>query len=197
MFIFCKCFLQFSRFFIFFYCPAISCPSFKEMLHIVSRLLGSGAHLVKGITFDAHMSHAYFKEALFGYFETAKKEELPLSELPFFCEVEYIPLPSHALPRLPMNLCRYKGEFIWPLPGSCPLDLTGFHFWGSWIVYKIVAHIGSQRAPSIKLVIAHSGPGLFFTRFYYFTSIIVVLVLSLLDTSRSFQNLLEFTCMIL
>ncbi|CAK9013633.1 unnamed protein product [Durusdinium trenchii] len=90
-----------------------------EMLHIVSRLLGSGAHLVKGITFDAHMSHAYFKEALFGYFETAKKEELPLSELPFFCEVEYIPLPSHALPRLPMNLCRYKGEFIWPLPGSC------------------------------------------------------------------------------
>lgn len=103
--------------------------TFEEMLKIVAGLLASSAHVVKGITFDAHQAHSFFKEALFGYFATLKDsdDDVKLAELPFFSEVEYVPLPRRALPRLPMNLCRFRSEFIWPLPGSCSSNaLTTF-----------------------------------------------------------------------
>ncbi len=94
----------------------------EEMLQIVAELLHASAHVVKAVTFDAHGAHCFFKEALFGYFESVTPEDLV--NLNFFREVTYESLPKHALPKLPMSLCRYKGEYIWPLPGSCALFLS-------------------------------------------------------------------------
>lgn len=75
--------------------------------------------LCKGLTFDAHESHCYFREALMGHFE--RLDVALLSDIPWFKNIKYAELPMHQLPRLPVRFCLDNGEVIWPLPGSCPL----------------------------------------------------------------------------
>ncbi len=87
----------------------------QEMLQVVARFLGHAAWLVRGIAFDAHGSHQYFREALFGDFQTLDPDQL--KGLPFFSDVSYESLPHHALPRLPVKVCMYRGEALWALPG--------------------------------------------------------------------------------
>ena len=87
------------------------------MLKIVAEFLAASEWCVKGITFDAHGAHTYFKEALLGDFQTLDREVL--NSLPFFDQVSYESLPRHVLPRLPARVCKHRGESIWALPGSC------------------------------------------------------------------------------
>lgn len=101
----------------------------QEMLHVIGLLLEAGAHLIRGITFDAHNSHAWFREALFGVFE--KLDEQDLAGVPFWKNVRYDPLPAHALPRLPIRILLHQGNPIIPLPGACPLGLRLVRGWGA------------------------------------------------------------------
>lgn len=89
----------------------------EEMLRIVDRLLYGSAWAVKALTFDAHQSHTFFRQLLFGQ-ECAVAAEI-LEDLQFFSRVKYEPLPKHALPNLPVRICLYEGQAMWPVPGSC------------------------------------------------------------------------------
>lgn len=88
---------------------------------MTGRLLEHSAWICKGITFDAHEAHAFFREALFGVFE--RLDWKLLEKIPFFKDVTWKELPLHCLPRLPAKFCIHSGQTFFPLPGSCPLFL--------------------------------------------------------------------------
>lgn len=96
------------------------------MLKVVATLMEHGHWLIKGLTFDAHHSHRFLKEALFGAFDRLREEEL--RELPFWSSIEYQDLPRHCLPRLPLRIPLFQDESIWCLAGSCTLAYLG-HPW--------------------------------------------------------------------
>jgi hypothetical protein len=91
------------------------------MLKVVGRLLQESSWLVKGLTFDAHESHCFFREALMGHFERLDPDQL--QDIPWFKDLSYKDLPLHGLPRLPVRFCMDHGEVIWPLQGPCHLDI--------------------------------------------------------------------------
>ena len=84
---------------------------------VLGRFLKASSYLIKCITFDAHHSHKFIRQALFGSFESFHQGLL--SEWEFWKEVEYQELPPHNLPRLPLKICRHEGRSIVPLPGAC------------------------------------------------------------------------------
>eukprot|EP00435_Cladocopium_sp_Y103_P072740 s131_g41.t1 len=87
------------------------------MLNVVGKLMEACAWLVRYLTFDAHCSHAWFREALFGTYDTVKESDL--SEVPFFRNLKHKPLPEHALPFFPLRLAEYDGLPVAALPGVC------------------------------------------------------------------------------
>lgn len=91
------------------------------MLLTVGRFMESASWLVKGVIFDAHKSHGFFREALFGHFVTLDPEKIALHEVAFFKDCKYEKLPPHNLPRLPLSICTYKGKSVFCLPGACCL----------------------------------------------------------------------------
>lgn len=88
------------------------------MLRVLGILMENAETVVKGIAFDAHQSHVYFRQALFGQFNKDFRQE-DLSGVPFFEALEYSNLPVHVLPRLPLQKCYHKGKAVWPLCGPC------------------------------------------------------------------------------
>ena len=87
------------------------------MLNVVGKVMETAAWLVRYLTFDAHCSHAWFRESLFGHLETVKQTDL--DKVPFFRSLKYRPLPQHALPFFPLQLCEYDGLPVAALPGVC------------------------------------------------------------------------------
>jgi hypothetical protein len=81
--------------------------------------LESAAWLVRGVTFDGHLSNNFFREALRGHFTLVREEHL--KEVPFFKDVTYENVPQNGLPRLPMKICCFNGTPVWGLQGSCSL----------------------------------------------------------------------------
>lgn len=100
----------------------------KEMLQVVGRLMKSSSWLIKGLCFDAHSTHRYMREALFGSFETL--DQKALKDFEFWQDCEYENVPQHALPRLPLRICKVEGESVWALPGPCNLEVERKFFWG-------------------------------------------------------------------
>ena len=82
----------------------------------------ASAWLVRYIMFDAHCSHAWFREAFFGVFETLKESDL--EQVPFFRNLKHKPLPAHALPYFPLQLAEYDGLGVAALPGVCFLEVA-------------------------------------------------------------------------
>ena len=89
------------------------------MLMVVGKVMEAGSWLVKGLTYDGHLSHGYLKECLYGIFD--KLNPSSLEEVPFWSKVTYAELPRHCFPHLPLKLCMYEGESIWGLAGPCDL----------------------------------------------------------------------------
>ena len=83
----------------------------------ISRLMKEGGLLIKGLTFDSAHAHRYIKEALFGTFETLDADKL--QEVDWWKNLKYEPLPPHAMPRLPLKICKDGDESVWCLPGVC------------------------------------------------------------------------------
>lgn len=92
-----------------------------EMLRVVGLILENGCSLIKGITFDAHNSHLFFREAMLGEFEKISQMEIVEQQIPFFKDMVYEGLPAHCLPRLPLKIAKHGGSSIWALQGPCPL----------------------------------------------------------------------------
>ena len=89
----------------------------EVMLNVIGHLMQASAWLVRYITFDAHCSHSWFREALFGQLETVSKSDL--EQVPFFRSLTYEQLPRHALPHFPVLLAKYDGLPVGALPGVC------------------------------------------------------------------------------
>lgn len=73
--------------------------------------------LVRALVMDAHASHAWVREAIFGDFR--KLTQGVLDNLEFWNEVTHDPMPEHALPHMKLKLARYKGGTFHLLPGPC------------------------------------------------------------------------------
>ena len=99
-----------------------------EMLRVVGRLMETAHWIIKGLTFDAHHSHRFIKDVLFGSFHHCSKETV--SDIPFFRDLVYHSLPRHHLPYLPVKLCLHQQEAIWCLAGTCAfISMICFEFW--------------------------------------------------------------------
>ena len=85
------------------------------MLGVVGTILATGGWLIKGLVYDGHCSHNWFREALMGQFISLTKDDL--AGVPFFQDLEWESLPQSSLPRLPVQICKYQGSTIWPLQG--------------------------------------------------------------------------------
>lgn len=109
------------------------------MLKVVGRLLQESSWLVKGLTFDAHESHCFFREALMGHFERLDPDLL--QDIPWFKDLSYKDLPLHALPRLPIRFCLDHDEVIWPVQGPCHLEILDWHFWSFLDIFGICWNI--------------------------------------------------------
>lgn len=93
----------------------------QVMLNVVGKVMEKAAWIVRYITFDAHCSHAWFREAFFGNLETVKQTDL--DQVPFFRNLKHRPLPKHALPFFPLQLCEYDGLPVAAIPGVCFSDV--------------------------------------------------------------------------
>ena len=92
------------------------------MLEIVGRVLeadANSASCIRGIVFDAHGSHAFVRRVMMGDFTDVNRVFLRL--IPFFSKLRYEPLPSHPLPRLPLQLAKRGDENIFCMVGPCIL----------------------------------------------------------------------------
>ena len=122
--------------------PFAAMPSeSEEMLQIMGCFLDSAAWLVRGVTFDGHLSNNFFREALRGHF-TLLREEI-LKEVPFFKDVTYEDVPHNGLPRLPMKICCFRESPVWALQGSCSLFVVfdvfcGYMFFIVFLYFFIV-----------------------------------------------------------
>ncbi len=83
---------------------------------VVGRLMAAGS-CIKGLAFDFHGAHAWFRDVLLGTLALVSQREL--SEAEWFSELQFESLPNHHLPRLPCRICKHRGEAIWPLQGPC------------------------------------------------------------------------------
>ena len=57
---------------------------------------------------------------LLGQFYNVSKADI--SDIPFFRDLAWDPLPEHPCPHLPLQLCRHGEEFFGVLPGCCDLS---------------------------------------------------------------------------
>lgn len=94
------------------------------VLEAVGTVLLASEDRVQALTLDAATSHHLVRKWLLGQPSDATKESLG-DEIPFFSELKHYPLPDHSLPRLPVQLCSFRGSTFWCLPGACLLDPLG------------------------------------------------------------------------
>ena len=124
----------------------------KEMLLVISRLMRSSHWILKGIAFDAHHSHRFLRDVLLGAFELCSREMI--SDIEWFKDLDFLPLPPHELPRLPLQICMDHGEPFWCLSGACGLVLKAeveFEgFMPSKSLYKIRIPISILHLITIK-----------------------------------------------
>lgn len=86
---------------------------------MVGKILDSAASIIRGVTFDAHHSHGYYRDALFGIWDRITPNMIAEKEIDFFKDCKFESLPPHALPHFPMQLLKHSSGYIWPLPGAC------------------------------------------------------------------------------
>ena len=79
---------------------------------------------VRCLIFDGHGSHQFVRRALHGDFSGSKDQitAADLKNLSCWKDITYVALPEHALPRLPIQICKLQGDVIWGLPGPCAPD---------------------------------------------------------------------------
>ena len=87
------------------------------MLHVVGRLVSEAHHYVKAIVMDAHASHAWIRDLLFGEFRGLSPELL--KDIPFFQDIHYVNLPKHVIPKLDIKVAMHNDSAVWLLPGVC------------------------------------------------------------------------------
>jgi hypothetical protein len=127
----------------------------EEMLQIMGRFLESAAWLVRGVTFDGHLSNNFFREALRGHFTLVREEHL--KEVPFFKDVTYENVPQNGLPRLPMKICCFNGTPVWGLQGSCSLFVVERLFIYVFLAYPTYPNLrGHFWDPLICAIVCYS-----------------------------------------
>ena len=89
------------------------------MLNVVGRIMETASWLVRCICFDAHGSHGWFREAMFGVYETVKEKDI--AQVPFFKDLKFVDLPRHEIPYFPVRIAMYDGCPVSALPGVCAL----------------------------------------------------------------------------
>ena len=102
------------------------------MLHVVGRLMSEAHHYVKVIVMDAHCSHAWIREAIFGEFRGLSPEVL--KDIPFFRDISYVDLPRHNLPKLDVKVAMHNDSAVWLLPGVCDF----FHICGEFFLIVFI-----------------------------------------------------------
>eukprot|EP00435_Cladocopium_sp_Y103_P036995 s1840_g9.t1 len=91
------------------------------VLELVGNVLKADHGFVKGLLFDQHGTHMFIRKCLHGQTDDLNAETL--KGIPFFGELQYEQVWDNCLPRLPISICRYKGEIIWGLGGFICLDI--------------------------------------------------------------------------
>ena len=84
---------------------------------LVGQVCAENNGVLKGLICDSHGTHQFCRKLLHG--QTLGLPMDDISQIPFFKDLRYQPLPSHPLPRLPIRLCLHHGEYIWGIPGVC------------------------------------------------------------------------------
>ena len=93
------------------------------VLDTIGHILDKANGTVRGIIFDAHVSHQHLRRVRHGQLEEVDKGEL--QSVPFFSSLTYLDLPPNPLPRLPIRLATMPdGEVVWGLPGVCVLVMS-------------------------------------------------------------------------
>lgn len=87
------------------------------MLDLLGRILEESGNFIRGITFDAHGSHALIRRVLHGHLDSVKEDDL--TKLGFWKDLTWKDLPQVNLPRLPIRICLHKNEPIYAIPGCC------------------------------------------------------------------------------
>ena len=87
------------------------------MLEVLGKVLDASAGLVLGVVFDAAGQHQYVRRLVHGCLDGLPMEAI--QQLPFWKEIQYECLPKHPLPRLPIQICKIKGQTFWALCGIC------------------------------------------------------------------------------
>lgn len=113
--------------------------SAKEMLEILGRFLDKASWLVRGLAFDGHGAHNYFRECLFGEFQRLNPEIL--QNMTFWKDIQYRDLPRNVFPKLNFKLAEYQGDSIWPLCGPCLLATAMFGNFELWLFMIIYVYL--------------------------------------------------------
>ena len=87
------------------------------VLEAIGRVMACNGDSVVAIIFDAHGSHVFCRKILHGQLSSSQVEGL--NSVPFFSELQFVPLPSCCLPRLPMQIAYHRKEVIYGIPGIC------------------------------------------------------------------------------
>lgn len=90
-----------------------------SMLHVVGQFLEQSRDLIRGVCFDAHQSHSLVRRLFHGQLEDVDLREV--ENVPFFREIQYVSLPEHCLPNLPLQIAMHHGDPVYAMCGPCPL----------------------------------------------------------------------------
>ena len=93
----------------------------RFMVKAVDAFMAEAYPFVRGLAFDGHGAHGLVRRALQGTLDEEEKELLTGLGLKFFSDLQYRDLPEHGLPRLPIRLATFRGEFIYCIGGPCVL----------------------------------------------------------------------------
>lgn len=93
----------------------------KFVLQILDRILSECSDVVHSIVFDAAGGHQVVRRLLMGVGTAEDMALLQDPALKFFPRIQYVDLPEHGLPRLPVRLALFEGEVLAPLCGPCAL----------------------------------------------------------------------------
>ncbi len=93
------------------------------VLKCIGQILQKSDGVVRGVIFDAALTHSFLKKMLLGQTEGLPMEEIKNVE--YFKSLVHKPLPKHPLPRLPCQFTYHEKNLIWGLPGVCALVYLG------------------------------------------------------------------------
>lgn len=87
------------------------------VLQTVGRFMAFSQQTVKALIFDAHGSHQMLRRILHGC--PTGTDPSDLKDIPFFGSLEFEEVWENVLPRMPIKLCKYEGDYVYAIPGIC------------------------------------------------------------------------------